>query len=207
MSTWPPVIDLRRERPLRLAVFVSGGGTTLQNLLDRCHAGVLAAEVVVVVSGRAGVAALDRAAAAGVPAFVAAATDALNHAERAGADVVVLAGYLSRVPVPPEWAGRIVNVHPSLIPAFSGKGCYGDRVHTAVLERGVKVSGCTVHLVDGDYDHGPILVQRTVPVEDGDDVPTLQRRVFAAECDALPAALELLRTRRLRLVGRRVVPE
>lgn len=186
----------------RFAVFVSGTGRHLENLARLAATGELGGDPVLVVSNKAGVAALERAARAGVEALVLDAARALSDedfsarafaaVEARGADTVVLAGFLRRLVVPARWAGRVVNIHPSLLPAFGGKGFYGDRVHRAVLERGCQVSGCTVHLVDDEYDHGRILVQRWCPVEADDTPATLAARVFAEELAALPEALERL---------------
>src|SRR5437763_1352826 len=141
--------------PLRLAVLISGGGTTLQNLLDRCADGRLPARVAVVVSSRADAPGLERARRAGVPAHVVQrkacasreefSRRTLDHARAAGAGVVCLAGFLQLLEIPEEFRNRVLNVHPALLPAFGGKGYHGLHVHAAVLEAGVKVSGCTVH--------------------------------------------------------------
>src|SRR5215831_4072366 len=159
--------------PIRLAVLLSGSGTTLQNLLDRCADGRLPAQVVLVVSNNADAFGLTRAENAGVPTAVVerkecASRDEFSqrifaHCREAGADLVCMAGFLQLVRIPDDFAGRVMNIHPSLIPTFCGKGYYGHRVHEAALEAGVKVSGCTVHFADNQYDHGPIIVQRVVP--------------------------------------------
>src|SRR5690606_21183809 len=106
-------------------------------------------------------------------------------------DLVTLAGFLARVDIPPDFVLRVMNIHPSLIPAFCGKGMYGHHVHEAVLARGCKVSGCTVHFADSEYDHGPIITQKCVPVESTDTPSTLAARVFEAECEAYPEAIRL----------------
>lgn len=182
----------------RLAVLLSGSGRTLENLLDRIAAGRLAAEVPLVVSSRGDVRGVAVAARAGVPVEVMPrgsrspaewSTAVFDACRAARADVVVMAGFLHLLPIPDDFAGRVVNIHPSLLPAFGGKGFHGDHVHRAVLERGCTVSGCTVHLVDDEYDHGRIILQRTVPVLADDTVESLAARVFAAECEALPEAL------------------
>lgn len=204
----PPILD----PPIRLAVCVSGGGTSLQNLIDRIGDGRLAASIVRVIASKPGIGAIARAEAAGLPvdvieragrsldAFGAAVFDPIRAA---GADLVLLAGYLALVPIPDDYAGRVLNIHPSLIPAFCGKGYHGQAVHRAALEAGVKVSGCTVHFADQTYDTGPILLQRTVPVLDADTPETLAARVFAAECEALPEAVRLYASGRVRVEGRR----
>ncbi len=201
-------------RPLRLAVCVSGQGSTLQNLVDRIEQGDLDAQIVLVVASRAGIGAIPRAEQARLPIHVLCrdqmrcarpSEEALFDPIRdADADLVVLAGFLALVPVPEDYRGRIINVHPSLIPAFAGQGAYGMRVHEAVLMRGVKLTGCTVHFVDAAYDNGPIIIQRAVEVLDNDDAPTLAHRVFLAESEALPEAIRLYAQRRLRIEGRRV---
>ena len=122
----------------------------------------------------------------------------------ANADWVIMGGYLTHVLIPADFDNRVLNIHPALIPAFCGKGFYGHRVHEAVLEYGAKISGCTVHFVDNEYDHGPIILQRVVPVLDDDTPETLARRVFAAECEAYPEAIRLISGGRIKLAGRRV---
>ena len=184
--------------PRRLAVLLSGSGRTLENLLDRITAGNLAATVAVGVSSRPDVRGVDIARNAGIPVEVmprdgrstAAWSEAIFAACRGvSPELVVMAGFLHLLAIPADFAGRVINIHPSLLPAFGGKGFHGDHVHRAVLERGCTVSGCTVHLVDDQYDHGRILLQATVPVLPDDTVSSLAARVFAAECDALPAAI------------------
>lgn len=198
--------------PLPLAVLLSGTGRTLENLLAASVRGDLAARVRVVVSSRRGVRGLDVAAAHGIPAATVerrdfASDEAFSAAVyRAVAPyapaLLAAAGFLRRLVIPAEWAGRIVNIHPSLLPAFGGCGMYGQRVHQAVLAYGVKITGCTVHFLDNEYDHGPIILQRTVPVLDGDTADTLAARVFAAECALYPEAINLYAAGRLALHGR-----
>jgi phosphoribosylglycinamide formyltransferase 1 len=202
------------DRPLRLAVLLSGGGTTLQNLLDHAAAGRMPARVVQVVSSRPDAFGLVRAEHAGVPAAVVErkafpsrqefSRRIFDHCRASGAELVCLGGFLQLLSVPADFQGRILNIHPSLIPAFCGKGFHGRRVHEAVLEAGVKVSGCTVHFVDDEYDHGPIVAQRAVPVLEDDTPETLAERVFVQECEVYPEAVRLLAEGRLRIEGRRV---
>src|SRR3954451_16421447 len=206
----PPILD----PPIRLAVCVSGGGTTLQNLIDRIGGGELAAEVALVVVSRPGVGAIARAEAAGIPVVEALRRDYPDVAEfsaavfdsirRARADLVVLGGFLALVEIPPDYERRIINIHPSLIPAFCGKGYHGAAVHQDAIGTGVKFSGCTVHFADATYDTGPIILQRVVPVHDDDTPEALAARVFQAECQALPEAIALYADGRLRVEGRRV---
>jgi phosphoribosylglycinamide formyltransferase-1 len=205
----PPIVN----PPIRLAVCVSGEGTTLQNLIDRIRSRRLSAQIVQVVASRPRIGAIARAEAAGIPLALASRTarsrtefsasvfDPIRHSQ---ADLVVLAGFLSLLYIPPEFKGRVLNVHPSLIPAFSGEGYYGSRVHKAVLEYGAKVSGCTVHFADEAYDNGPIVIQRVVPVLEDDTPEALAVRVFQEECKALPEAIAMYAEGRLRFDGRRV---
>ena len=202
------------NRPIRLAVLLSGGGTTLQNLLDRIARGQLAAEVVIVVSSRADAFGLVRAERAGVatavverkgfPSCEAFSGRLFEHCRYAGADLACLAGFLQLLAIPDDFHGRVLNIHPSLVPAFCGKGFYGRHVHEAALAYGVKWSGCTVHFADNEYDHGPIILQRPVPVLDDDTPDTLAARVFEQECAAYPEAIRLFAEGRLRVEGRRV---
>ena len=199
---------------LRIAVLLSGTGRSLENLQQEIAAGRLHADIAVVVSSKPEAYGLERAKAHGfdtvaVPRREHADLGAFNAAINAvlvpyDVDLVVLAGFLSLYQPLPALAGRVMNIHPALLPAFGGKGFYGDRVHQAVLDSGVKVSGCTVHFADSQYDHGPIILQTAVPVLDDDTVPSLAARVFAAECEAYPRAIQLFGDDRLRLEGRRV---
>ena len=201
---------------LRVGVLVSGTGTVLQGLIDACRSGEVPAEIVTVISNVPGAFALERACAAGIAAvtldhrgfpnrtaFEAALRETLDAA-RVG--LVCLAGFL-RI-LSPEFvdifAGRVMNIHPALLPAFGGKGMYGDRVHDAVLASGARVSGCTVHFVTRDPDAGPIIVQASVPVEDGDTPATLSERVRREELRAYPLAVRLFAERRLQVEGNRV---
>ena len=197
--------------PFRIVALVSGGGTTLQNLIDRQAAGRLAGQLVGVVSSRADAYGVERARRVGVPVTVVEKRGA-GFAERVWAavrafapDLVCFAGWLHLLPIADDFRLRVLNIHPSLLPAFGGKGMYGRRVHEAVLTYGAKVSGCTVHYADDTYDTGPILVQKCVPVEEGDDSDTLAARVFTAECDAYPEAIGLIAAGRVRVEGRRVI--
>ncbi len=173
-----------RGGPVRVAVLVSGGGTNLQALLDALHDSPVA-QVTRVISNRPGAGALERARRAGVPTTV--LRDANDPAELlsalAGAQLVVLAGYLKLVhsSVVARFRGRMINVHPALLPAFGGSGMYGHRVHEAVLASGAKESGATVHFVDEAFDRGAIIAQEKVPVQKGDTAETLAARVLEAE--------------------------
>lgn len=204
---------------LKLAILVSGGGTNLQAIFDAIDAGKITnASVSVVISNNKDAYALERAKKHGVEALCIAPKDfsdredfnaALLHAlEDREIDLVVLAGYLVVVPpcVIAAYENRIINIHPSLIPSFCGKGCYGLHVHEKALARGVKVSGATVHFVDEGTDTGPIILQKPVPVEDGDTPEILQRRIMEqAEWVILPQTIDLIANGKVHVTGRTVV--
>ena len=202
-----------RQR-MRVAVLLSGSGRTLENLLSLREQGDLEIDVSIVISSRSAVRGLEVAAAAGIDAHVvgrrAYPTPALRSSRVAellashNVDLILLAGFLSQLQILPEWEGRMMNIHPSLLPLFGGKGLYGPRVHEAVLASGMKVTGCTVHFVDAEYDAGPIILQRCVPVLDDDTPESLGARVFAAECEAYPEAIRLFAAGRLAITGGRV---
>ena len=201
-------------KPIKLAVLISGGGTTLQNLIDQVEGGTLAAQVQVVVASRADIKGVERARAAGIATYVVERSKytspdefserVFQHCGEAGAELVCLAGWLCMLAIPQRWQGKVMNIHPALLPAFGGKGMYGAKVHQAVIDHGCKVSGCTVHFVDEHYDNGPIVLQRTCPVLDEDTAETLGHRVFQEECVAYPEAIRLFHQGRLRIDGRRV---
>lgn len=208
----------QRPRHLRLAGLLSGGGRTLLNLLDRIDRGELDAEFVVVLASRpcSGVERLRKRGLnvrivpyremPDVETYSAAINETLDSAEP---DLVLMGGFLSFWWIPRRYEGRVMNIHPALLPAFGGKGLYGERVHKAVLAAGCKVSGCTVHFASNDYDAGPIIVQRCVRVLEGDTPDTLAERVFQQECEAYPEAIRLFARDRLRIEGNivRVLPE
>lgn len=191
---------------LKLTVLVSGGGTNLQAIIDRIADGSIhGAEIVRVISNNPGVYALERAQRAGIPSQVLSPKDFASREEfndallaalqASGADLVVLAGCL--VAIPPQvvkaYPNRIINIHPALIPSFCGKGFYGLHVHEKVLERGVKVTGATVHFVDEDLDHGKILLQKAVEIPDGITPRELQQKVMKeAEWIILPKAIDMI---------------
>jgi phosphoribosylglycinamide formyltransferase-1 len=200
--------------PTRLAVFLSSGGTTLQNLLDRIGDGRLNAQIVLVASNNSDAFGLVRAENAGIPTAV---VDRKSSALREDfsrklfdlcrehrSDLVCLAGFLQLISIPDDFQGRVMNIHPALIPALCGKGFYGHHVHEAALACGVKITGCTVHFCDNQYDHGPIILQRAVPVLEDDTPDTLAARVFEQECEAYPEAIRLFAEGRLRIESRRV---
>ena len=201
---------------VRIAVLASGRGTNLQSILDACARGEIPGEVVVVISNKPDAQALWRARRTGVPAilldhreFPTRETFEARLAETLNAysvDLICLAGWL-RILGPGfvrQFTGRIMNIHPSLLPQFGGRGMYGERVHEAVLSAGMKISGCTVHFVDDTPDGGPIVLQSAVPVEDGDTPATLAARVADEEHRWYPLAISLFAERRLLIQGRKV---
>jgi len=199
---------------LRVAVLLSGEGTSLENLFEHIDAGALPAEIAVVIASKAKAGGLERARRRDVPAVAVPRRDHPDigdfndriHAEldRSEVDLVALLGFLSPFQTRGKWAGRAINVHPALIPAFSGKGFYGRRVYEAVLEAGVRVTGATVHFADDEYDHGPIILQEPVAVRDDDTPESLAVRVQAVERELVPRAIRLIAEGRLALEGRRV---
>ena len=196
---------LKDGRKIRSAVLVSGGGTNLQALLDARGGVIQSAEIALVVSNNPKAYALERAKAAGVPALTLSArelggreafeAELQKTLEQNEIQLIVLAGFLTSLSpaFTQRWDHRILNIHPALIPAFCGKGCYGLRVHEAALARGVKLTGAMVHYVNGIPDGGEILLQKAVEVLPGDSPETLQRRVMEqAEWLLLPQAVELV---------------
>jgi len=207
-------------RHLKLAVLLSGGGTTLENIFEHIDTGKLDAEVVVVGSSRGDAFGLVRAARRDVPTFIVPSRDFRGDTPGFGQalfaelegydfDLLILAGFMCLLRIPDGYDGRVMNIHPALIPAFCGKGYYGHHVHEGVLAYGAKVSGCTVHFADNAYDHGPIIVQKTVPVLEDDTPDALAARVFQKECEAYPEAIRLFGQGRLRIEDRlcRILPE
>lgn len=197
------------SRRLRLGVLLSGGGRTLLNLLDCIDEGSLSATVELVISSRPGARAVQRASDRGLDVRIAARQDFSSETEMHDAitswllerlvDLVCLGGYVRWLRVDPPFEQRVMNIHPALLPNFGGHGMYGPCVHQAVLDAGDSVSGCTVHFVDDQYDHGPIILQRECPVLPGDDVAHLAGRVFEQECLAYPEAIRLFAADRLRV--------
>ena len=206
------------EDKLKIAVLISGSGRTLKNFIELAAEDQLPVEIRLVVSSSAKAGGLKIAEEAEIATRVvrrqdfavgAAGDTAFGNAvfvacREAGVDYVVMAGFLKFAPVPEDFAGRVVNIHPALIPAFSGAGMYGDHVHQAVLDAGVRVTGCTVHFVDNMYDHGPIIWQQPVPVFEDDTADTLGKRVFEVEKEAYPHVLKQLAAGRIKLEGNRV---
>ena len=203
---------------LRAVVCVSGGGTNLQAILDAMDAGAVTnTEIIAVISNNPGAKALARAKARNIPGMVMSPKsypdrDAFNEAFTAklcelAPDLIVLAGFLVKIPprLVSEFGNRIINIHPSLIPSFCGVGYYGLKVHEKVLERGVKITGATVHFVNDGMDEGPIIAQKAVHVEEDDTPETLQRRVMEqAEWILLPKAIDDYANGRLRVIDGKV---
>lgn len=176
----------------RLAVFLSGSGRTLLNLITHTQQGTLPATIALVVASKE-TAGAAHARSHNIPTIILpdhpSADSILSLVAAYHIDYIILAGYLKMMPVPPSLRGRILNIHPSLLPRHGGPGMYGDRVHAAVLAAGDTISGCTVHEVTDEYDKGRIILQRTCPVLPGDDAHTLAARVFEQECIAYPEAI------------------
>ena len=202
-------------KPLSVAVLVSGSGTTLQNLIDVTRAGRLKATVDLVIGSRPGLLGVERAQSAGIRNHVVdrkSSSDVSTFSAEifklcadAKVDLICLAGWLSLIELPARWAGRVMNIHPALLPGFGGRGMFGRKVHEAVIAHGCKMSGCTVHFVDDSYDTGPIIVQRTCPVLDHDTPEDLAKRVFEQEKIAYPEAIARYARGELKIEGRRVV--
>ncbi len=205
-----------KRPPIRLAVFASGAGTNFQAILNAIQAGRLSAQVVLCVSDRPTAGALERARQHGIPTAVRSPKDYPSPEAFGGAlldllrthnvELIALAGYLKKIPdnVVDAYRNRILNIHPSLLPAFGGPGMYGRHVHEAVLHYGVRWTGVTVHLVDEVYDHGPIVLQEPVPVLPDDTPETLAARVLEVEHRLYPQALQLFAEGRIKIDGRRV---
>lgn len=184
------------------------------NFAEQIATGRLRAEIPLVIASRPDCGGVERARERGLNCHVlsrkqyrdvhAYSADVFEQCRAAQVDLVVLAGFLSLLEIPAEFSLRVMNIHPALIPAFCGGGYYGHHVHEAVLARGLKVSGCTVHFADNEYDHGPIIVQKCVPVLDDDNPNTLAARVFEAECEAYPEAIRLFAEGRLDVSDRHV---
>jgi len=208
----------QNSQPLRIAVLISGSGRTLKNFIDLEKTGELPVDIQLVISSNPRAGGLQHARAAGISAIVfqrsnyptgAAghepySADIFTACREAQVDYVVMAGFLKYIPIPKDFEQRVLNIHPSLIPAFCGQGLYGEHVHVAVLQQGAKVTGCTVHFADNVYDHGPIIWQQSVPVHDDDTPETLADRVFTAELEAYPKVLRLLAANQLEIEGRPV---
>ena len=202
---------------IRMAVLLSGSGTTLQNFIDRIDRGELDAEIVCVISSRKAAYGLERARNHDIPAIAVNRKDYEDLTQfnddiwsairKHEAELVVFAGFMSLLDIPEDFTNRVINIHPALIPAFCGKGMYGHHVYEAVLEYGAKLTGVTVHFADNVYDHGPIILQEALAVRNDDTPDTLAERVQALERELYPKAVQLISEGRVRCEGRRVYVE
>jgi formyltetrahydrofolate-dependent phosphoribosylglycinamide formyltransferase len=210
------VVDASRpmtRKPIHLAVFFSGGGSTLQNLIDRIREGRLDAQIDWTLSSRTGVGGIEKSKTAHIPCLVLPRKEfadhlefsqAVNlHLERHPVDLIVLAGFMCLYRFPPAYQGKVLNIHPALIPAFCGQGLYGHHVHEAIIASGVKVTGATIHFANEEYDRGPIILQEAIPVLDDDTPETLAERVQALERELYPKAIQLFAEGRLQVEGNR----
>jgi phosphoribosylglycinamide formyltransferase-1 len=192
---------------LKIAVLLSGSGRTLDNFHERIQAGTLDAEIQVVISNVRDALGLQKADKYGYPALYANGNEAINTILRDySIDIICLAGFLKLYTPPPALARSVINIHPSLIPAFCGDGFYGSRVHRAVKARGCLVSGCSVHFASEVYDEGPIIVQKCVELDYDDTPESIAAKVFAAECEAFPQALNLVNEKGVDFFWERVRP-
>ena len=199
---------------LNLAILISGSGTTLQNLIDKINDKTLNANIQIVISSAPDTYGVKRAEQNNIPVSIVQrkgfnnseifSNTIINEIEKYSVDLIILAGFLHLFKIPDKYTDKAMNIHPGLIPSFCGKGYYGHHVHEAVIESGVKVSGCTVHFVDNEYDCGPIIIQRVVQVHEDDSPETLAQRVFKEECIAYPEAINLFAEGRLKIEERKV---
>ncbi|ODS33463.1 MAG: phosphoribosylglycinamide formyltransferase [Candidatus Scalindua rubra] len=202
------------SKTINLAVLISGSGKTLQNLIDKIDDKTLNARIQIVISSSPDAYGIQRAEKNNIPVAVIKyinynnskefSNTIIGKIEKYPVDLIILAGFLHLFKIPDKYSGKVMNIHPGLIPSFCGKGHYGHHVHRAVIESGVKVSGCTVHFVDNEYDHGPIIIQRAMPVYEDDTADTLAQRVFKEECIAYPEAIRFFAEGRLKIDGKKV---
>ncbi|MHB0945699.1 MAG: phosphoribosylglycinamide formyltransferase [Sedimentisphaerales bacterium] len=205
----------KKTKHIKIGILLSSGGRTMLNILDQIKQGKLDAEISAVISSRSDVAGVDKAKAAGLPLEIIRKKDYPDIEEFSGkikkiliaakVDLVVQAGWLCLWNIPAEFENRVMNIHPALLPAFSGQGMWGHHVHEAVLKAGCKISGCTVHFCTNEYDKGPIIVQKTCPVLENDDPDTLAARVFQQECIAYPEAIKLFSQSRIVIQNNRTI--
>jgi len=204
---------MSKGKPLRLGILISGSGRTLLNLHEQIASGKLPAVIACVVSSREGALGVDRARQMGLAVHVVprnTLNDTVFHdsisrlLDVAEVDLVCMAGFCTLWRIPSSYSGRVINIHPALLPAYGGAGYFGHRVHEAVIASGTGESGCTVHYCDNEYDHGPIILQRKVTVERNDTPGTLAARVFEQECIAYPEAIRLFAADRISLADGKV---
>jgi formyltetrahydrofolate-dependent phosphoribosylglycinamide formyltransferase len=202
------------SKTLNLAILISGSGTTLQNIIDKINDNSLNAKIQVVVCNSPDAYGIKRAEQNNIPTAIVQhkghnqtedfSNTIIKEIEKYPVDLIILAGFLHLFKIPDSYAGKVMNIHPGLIPSFCGKGFYGHHVHKAAIESGVKISGCTVHFVDNEYDRGPIIIQRTVHVDTDDTPVTLAQKVFKEECIAYPEAIRLFAEEKLKIDERKV---
>jgi len=200
-------------KKINLGVLISGSGNTLQNFIDQIEQGKLIATIQITISSKPNAAGMDKARKHGIPTAVVPYSnyknvDAFSQAitaelDKYPIDLITLAGFVHFYKIPEKYKGKVMNIHPGLIPAFCGHNYYGNKVHEAVINYGAKVSGCTVHFADNVYDNGPIIIQRTVPVLEDDTPESLAARVFREECEAYPEAIRLFAAGLLKIEGRK----
>jgi len=200
-------------KKINLGVLISGSGNTLQNFIDQIEQGKLIATIQVAISSKPNAAGLDKARKHGTPTAVVPYSNYKNvdtfsqaittELDKYPIDLITLAGFVHFYKIPEKYKGKVMNIHPGLIPAFCGHHYYGNKVHEAVINYGAKVSGCTVHFADNVYDNGPIIIQRTVPVLEDDTPESLAARVFREECEAYPEAIRLFAAGLLKIEGRK----
>lgn len=201
-------------RKIKLAALISGRGSTLKNLIDRVDEGSLDVSIKIVISSNSKAFGLNHAKDSGIDTSVISPqdfngtmefSDALTEElDKHSVDLVLLAGFSHFFHISDKYKGKVMNIHPGLIPSFCGRGYYGIHVHKAVLDYGAKISGCTVHFADNKYDNGPIILQRTVPVMENDTPDTLAERVAQEEHLAYPEAIKLFADGKLKIIGRKV---
>jgi formyltetrahydrofolate-dependent phosphoribosylglycinamide formyltransferase len=202
---------MQKQKHVRLGVLISGGGTTLINILEYIKKGKLNAEIGIVISSRSKVAGVERAKKAGLDVKIIRRKDhpdidefsKLIEEELAAAnvDLIIQGGWLCLWKIPDRYENRVMNIHPALLPSFGGQGMWGHHVHEAVLKAGCKISGCTVHFCTNEYDKGPIIVQRSCQVEDDDTPDTLAARVFEQECIAYPQAINMFAAGKMQILN------
>ena len=202
------------SKALNLAILISGSGTTLQNIIDKIDDNSLNARIQVVVCNSPDAYGIKRAEQNNIPTAIVQhkghnqtetfSNTIIKEIEKYPVDLIILAGFLHLFKIPDSYAGKAMNIHPGLIPSFCGKGYYGHHVHKAAIESGVKISGCTVHFVDNEYDRGPIIIQRAVHVDTDDTPDTLAQKVFKEECIAYPEAIRLFAEGKLKIEERKV---
>lgn len=201
--------------PINLAVLISGSGRTLQNFVDQINAGKLNAKILIVISSVKNAYGLERAKNHHIPIAIVDRklyksdvefSDKITYyLDQYKPELITLAGFLHFYKIPERYKWKVINIHPALLPDFGGKGFYGEKVHKGVLKSGAKESGCTVHFADNLYDHGPIILQRKVPILKDDTPQTLGDRIFKEECIAYPEAIKLFAEGRLEVINNKAV--